>query len=181
MEWREIGNQVAKVAPLLGGLLGGPVGAAAGQIAATFLGTDPTPEAVMKEISSNPDALVTLRKAEMEHKTALEGLRIKEKELEINAQLENRKIDKADVKDARGRDTQLRIAGHHNYRADIMLTLAFAGVLVIIYLLFKHKTDLPTDILTIMNMVLGGLLKCIYDAFQFEFGSSRGSKEKDLR
>lgn len=178
-DWAAIGNQVAKVAPVLGGLLGGPLGAAAGQITATLLGTDPTPEAIQKKLADSPDALVRLKEAEMKHKASLEAMKIKEQMIYIDAEVAHRKIDTGDIQNARDRDKQLKIAGIHSFRADIMLTFAFGSLLTIIYMLWTDKT-IPSEIIAIMNMAVGMILKMISDAFQFEFGSSRGSKEKDL-
>lgn len=39
---------------------------------------------------------------------------------------------------------------------------------------------MPDQVFALLNMAAGMILGMIKDAFQFEFGSSRGSKEKDL-
>lgn len=93
-------------------------------------------------------------------------------------------LTKAYLKDrqhARDRDVHLKQAGYHNYRADVMLALAFICVCLIIWVIYATRLDLPGEMLAILNMAIGAILKMIGDAFQFEFGSSRGSKEKDLR
>ncbi|PKR55394.1 hypothetical protein [Thalassospira marina] len=92
-------------------------------------------------------------------------------------------LDKAylvDRQNARDRDVKLKQAGYHNYRADIMLTLAFVCVVALVYFLWEARLDMPDQVFAALNMALGMLLKMIGDAFQFEFGSSRGSKEKDM-
>ncbi len=61
-----------------------------------------------------------------------------------------------------------------------MLALAF-GALVTIVVLINGNASIKPEVLAIFNMAVGALLKMISDAFQFEFGSSRGSKEKDLQ
>jgi len=71
-------------------------------------------------------------------------------------------------------------AGYHNYRADIMLFLAFAALVFIIYQI-NSNAEIKPAVLAIFNMSVGALLKMIGDGFAFEFGSSRGSKTKDLK
>lgn len=93
-------------------------------------------------------------------------------------ELELEKAYLADRKDARARDTAMTKAGYHNYRADIMLALAF-GALIFIVWQINSKPEIKAGVLAIFNMSVGALLKMIGDGFAFEFGSSRGSKEKD--
>jgi K+-sensing histidine kinase KdpD len=85
----------------------------------------------------------------------------------------------ADRQDARKRDVSLRQAGYNNYRADLMLLMAFVSLVAIIWMSWAGRLDMPDMVFAFLNMTAGALLKMIGDAFQFEFGSSRGSKEKD--
>jgi len=180
MDWKDIGNGIAKIAPVVGGLLGGPAGTAVGGLVAEVLGTEPTPEAVHEEIRRNPDAFLKLKQMEIEKETELAHLASEDYRAEMDNILEHRKVDTADIQNARGRDTQLKLNGHHNYRADIMLALAFSSLLILIWMVWKEASDLPQNVFALFNMAIGMILKMISDGFQFEFGSSRGSKEKDL-
>jgi len=180
MNWSTIGNLVGKAAPLVGGLLGGPAGAAAGKMVADFLGTEPTPEAVSEALKADPEAFVKLRQMETEKETELARLASEDYRAGINAAVESEKIGAADRENARDREKQLRLSGHHNYRADIMLALAFFSLLAIIYMVWVEADKIPQHVFALFNMAAGMLLKMISDAFQFEFGSSRGSKEKTL-
>ena len=85
-----------------------------------------------------------------------------------------------DRKDARSRDVALAQAtGHTNRRADIMLTLAFLAVIVISCLL-ALGTVTPSSAVSGFLFTIGGMFaRNIGTAFDFEFGSSRGSKDKD--
>ena len=85
-----------------------------------------------------------------------------------------------DRQDARGRDVDLRRAGYRNLRADLMVLSAFLTLIVIVCVLWAY-TDIPQSVLAIFTMMAGQILKMLSDAFQFEFGSSRGSKEKGAR
>lgn len=168
MKWKDIAGTVGKAAPLIGGLLGGPAGAAVGGIVASALGTEDTPEAVHAALEADPQALARVREAELAHATELQRLRLQE--LQVNL---------ADVADARARDTRLRQAGYRNTRADWMI--AAAGLILIACLgtLIFLRADLPGEAVGIISTIAGIAGACLKDAFQFEFGSSRGSKDKD--
>ena len=115
---------------------------------------------------------------------AQESLR-QDKELSAQFQIKMAEIDLdtekaylADRQDARKRDVQITQQGYHNYRADIMLAFVFIALIYITYVINANAAMKP-EVLAIFNMMIGALLKMIGDAFQFEFGSSRGSKTKD--
>ena len=71
MKWSDVGNLVAKAAPLVGGLLGGPSGSAVGSLVARALGSEPTPAAVAQAIQADPQALERVRRLELEHEADL--------------------------------------------------------------------------------------------------------------
>jgi len=106
------------------------------------------------------------------------ALKFQENMAQIELELERAYL--ADRQDARARDTAMTTAGYHNYRADIMLALAFASLIFIVWQI-NSNPDIPDGVLAIFNMSVGALLKMIGDGFAFEFGSSRGSKEKDKK
>lgn len=69
MDWKEVGNVIAKSAPILGAVLGGPAGAAAGGAAsliASLFGCEAKPEEVMKAIQADPESMVKLRELEVQ-------------------------------------------------------------------------------------------------------------------
>lgn len=85
----------------------------------------------------------------------------------------------ADRRDARKRDVELQKTKGGNHRADFMLAGVFAvfvGILAAIYF-GTGLSDLTVNLLSAALGLTGGMLK---DAFGFEFGSSRGSKDKDF-
>lgn len=96
--------------------------------------------------------------------TALAGLAAREAELEHT-----------DRADARERDVALRQAGQGNRRADALL-----AVVVLLLVACAAGMILASDEITRTFLAgLGGaLIKMLSDAFAFEFGSSRGSAEK---
>lgn len=74
MKWKDIAGAVGAAAPLLGGLLGGPAGAAIGGIVSSALGVANEPNAVHQALQADPDALVKLREAEMQHERELRSM-----------------------------------------------------------------------------------------------------------
>jgi hypothetical protein len=60
-----------------------------------------------------------------------------------------------------------------------MLVCATASLVYIIYAINGSIGKISGEVLAIFNMAIGALLKMIGDAFAFEFGSSRSSKDKD--
>jgi len=121
-----------------------------------------TPDAAMEAIKANPALAMQFEQAVMNKETELE------------------KMFLGDRQDARARDVELRKAGYQNRRADYMVLMAFVTLIVIIALLWTAEKDIPATVVSIFSMSTGYLLKMLSDAFQFEFGSSRGSKDKDI-
>jgi hypothetical protein len=87
------------------------------------------------------------------------------------------RIEVEDRMSARDRDKEFIKAGRWNFRADLMI---IACVVALIYIVNEISGDaLKAEVIAVYNMAIGALLKMLGDAFAFEFGSSRGSKEKD--
>ena len=119
------------------------------------------PQGALEHLRANPDSV----------------LQFKQRAAELEVQLETAYL--ADRQDARARDIAIRKNGGENHRANIMLAMAFICLCGIIYVIWQARLDMPDHVFAMLNMTAGALLKMISDAFQFEFGSSRGSKEKD--
>lgn len=74
MDWKDVGQIIAPLAPTLGGILGdlipipggGMIGTAAGNLIAAALGVDPTPDAVGAAIQNDPNAAAKISAAETE-------------------------------------------------------------------------------------------------------------------
>lgn len=84
-----------------------------------------------------------------------------------------------DRQNARERDIALAQAGRKNVRADIMVLSAAGGLITCLYTLVSYSDSLPGEAVGIISTVAGIFGSCLKDAYNFEFGSSRGSKEKD--
>lgn len=97
--------------------------------------------------------------------------------LEIDSTLEQAYL--ADRSDARKRDVQLRaLTGGSNTRADVMVGGAVVGLIACLAVLVFFRNEIPGEVVGIVSTIAGIFGACLRDAFQFEFGSSRGSREK---
>lgn len=86
----------------------------------------------------------------------------------------------ADRKDARSRDVEVRrLNGGENRRADIMVAAAALGLICCLLTLIFFRKEIPGEAVGIISTIGGIFGACLRDAFQFEFGSSRGSRDKD--
>ncbi len=94
-------------------------------------------------------------------------------------------VEVSDRRDARQRDIEIRrIVGNDgapagtNTRATVMLIGAFISLLTVLTGTIYFRASLPDSIVGILQSTVGSLLTVITLAFNFEFGSSRGSSEK---
>jgi len=120
-----------------------------------------TPEAAEAAIRANPELLAQFQ-------THLAS---------INADLEKAYL--ADRQSARARDVELAKAGRSNHRADLMVGAVVVGLIACIGVLAFYRQSVPGEVVGILSTIAGIFGSCLKDAFAFEFGSSRGSKEKD--
>lgn len=147
----------------VGKLAGDKAGRVAREVidhAVAVTGAD-SPEAALRSLQSDPQLLVAYRSRVMEHAEKIEAM------------------EYADRASARERDQHLIAAGYTNKRADAMILTAFASLVVIIVLVWHARASMPAEVFGMFNTAIGYLLKMLGDAFAFEFGSSRGSKDKD--
>ena len=84
----------------------------------------------------------------------------------------------ADRKDARARDTEFVRAGRNNWRADLLALLAVGGLVICVWFVARDAS-LPERAVNAIMFVAGVLAAAVRDVYSFEFGSSRGSRDKD--
>ena len=146
-----------KVAKAIAGDKGEKVAEAVVGIAETVTGKKG--EEAVEAIKADPQAALAFLQAQMAQEEKLEALVVE------------------DRKSARERDGLFIKAGRWNFRADLMV---LGCVIALCYIVNKIAGEsIKPEVLAIFNMAVGALLKMLGDAFAFEFGSSRGSKEKD--
>lgn len=104
-------------------------------------------------------------------------LQYQQRLIEIDGELERAYL--GDRADARRRDVALAQAGRRNTRADVMVVMDVVGLVACLAVLALFRDQIPTEVVTLLSTIAGIFGLCLRDAHQFEFGSSRGSKEKD--
>lgn len=97
----------------------------------------------------------------------------------MELELERQKITIDDRNNARQRDMAFIHTGKPNRRADIMVISAALGLLACLLAMTYFANQMPGEAVGIISTVAGIFGSCLKDAYAFEFGSSRGSKEKD--
>ena len=153
---------------MLGTALGGTfAGIAAGFIAEKLGLEDKTVDAVTKALNDNrmtADHVTAIRLAEIEFTKFLE-----QNEITLV------QLDTQNTSDARKRDMAL---GVHNYRADSMYILAVILLAGLVFVVLKSGLDEYAK--GIITLVLGRFLGYLDNIYNFEFGSTRSNKTKDV-
>jgi hypothetical protein len=79
-----------------------------------------------------------------------------------------------------GGEKTLRASPPWNHRGDIMVIAAALGLIACLCSLSYFHHQLPGEAVGIISTIAGIFGSCLKDAYSFEFGSSRGSKDKDI-
>lgn len=172
MELKQI---LSKAAPWLAAAAAGPAGIAAmaAKTVAEALGagtTDPG-ELAAAVAGATPEQIQALKLADLNFK-----LRMSELGFANIEAMERINVD--DRKDARSRDVELHKSGYRNVRADVMVAVAFLAVIGIAFIL-AYFANLKGEVIGFLTAVGGMFARNIGTAFDFEFGSSRSSRDKD--
>lgn len=189
MDWKDVGKKVAGFAPLLGGALGGPAGAALGSIIAATLGTEAEPDAIMSAIERDPAAAAKLQGIQAEQRTRLAEIQAQRAVQEEQAETERLRIAALDRDAARARDVKVREFDPRNRRADMIIKLDYLGLALMLGAMFgglwltkDMEPSAARMVLDVINstvsMLAGIFVAGLRDVHVFEFGSSRGSSEK---
>ena len=123
----------------------------------------------IEAINQDPNLALQFEQSVLTHKAELLEIELRETQAYL-----------ADRQDSRARDIALRNTGYSNWRADVLAVGALVGLVALIWtLLFVSLTEGPArDVLLVLS---GALVAIVKDVYQFEFGSSRGSKDKDTK
>ena len=122
---------------------------------------------------SDADA-TKLRQYEMDHEEELLRLRIEDNKLDLESFREEVK----DRDSARERDVEFIKRGVTNNRANLMFFLAVVMVGAMVWIVWKDQ-NINEYVKGIFTLVLGRFLGYLDNIYSFEFGTTRGSKEKD--
>ena len=168
MGWKDT---LGKLAPTVASALGGPLaGVAVSALGNLFGISEPTQDKIKVAIENGSltgEQISGLRQLEMKLKAeeAERGFRYAELEFK-------------DRDSARGRDAEIVKAGKRNYRADAMFLLAVAVIVALVYAIWKDPS-INEFMKGIVTLVLGRFLGYLDNIYSFEFGTTRGSQNKD--
>lgn len=185
MNWSDVEKAAPTGLKLLGAALamtgvGAPVGAlmgGLGAIVAHVIGQEPTPANVAAAMA-DPEQQAKLLElqdtthAELQKMILTRDIAAMADETQQQAQVLE------DKQSARSRDTALITAGRTNWRADLMLVGAYLSIGGIILSLVVTHIDPGGAIFALMLMLATKFSSMVGTAFDFEYGSSRGSMEK---
>jgi hypothetical protein len=154
-DWKSL---VSSVAPLLGTAVGGPFGLIAGQVLQKTLGVD-SEEAAIKELKTNPDALLKLKQGEQDFAAKMKELDISESQLH------------ADDRDS-ARNMQIQTKSWIVPALSVITVAAFFGV---VFWVLSGKVTLES---TLLGFILGQVSSKAEQVYNYFFGSSKGSSDK---
>jgi hypothetical protein len=173
MEWSNVGEwlkgNVGGVAGLVGSLLTGnvPGAIAAGVSLVTTATGAEDPETALAQLQGDPAVVAKLRELAIQNEASVRDHLFRMEQARY-----------ADIASARERDTEFIKHGRWNVRADLLALLAVAGLVVCVWFVARD-VNLPERAVNAIMFVAGVLAAAVRDVYSFEFGSSRGSKEKD--
>jgi len=127
-----------------------------------------------RNVTGSSDTLSAIRILEKDPKLLLQF-----QQMVTNMDYELQRAYLDDRQDARTRDMAYVASGRTNFRADVMVIAAAVGLLSCLVALAIYQNQLPGEAVGIISTVAGIFGACLKDAYAFEFGSSRDSKQKD--
>ncbi|MGD9276266.1 MAG: hypothetical protein PVJ67_03785 [Candidatus Pacearchaeota archaeon] len=165
--WDKIKTIIGTIAPTIATVIGSPLAGLAVNELCKILG--------LKDNATSADILESLQKATPEQLLAIKksnaDLKIKLKELGI----EENKMYLLDIADARSREIEIAKTGRHDYTTSflaISLTIGFFGLLIILMRYDIRNKD-------ILQIMLGSLATAFIGIFNYYFGTSKSSSEKN--
>ena len=182
MKWSDVAKALPTGLELLGQAVGGPIGLAAqgvGSLMAHVLGVDDNPDSVLQAIKADPTAAAKLVELQLNAKVQLQQIASTQVISLAQEETKRQQAELADIQSARARDTAITAAGQRNWRGDMMVAGVTIGLIACLVVLIMFKSGLPGEVVGIISTVAGIFGSCLKDAFTFEFGSSRSSREKD--
>jgi hypothetical protein len=185
MNWQDVAKAAPTGLKLLGSALamtgvGAPIGALVGGLGAIIghaIGQEPTPDNVAAAFA-DPALQAKLMELQETNRADLQKMLITRDIAAMTEEGREQAAILADKQSARLRDTALINAGKTNVRADLMLAGAYISVVVIVIALVIGHIDAGSAIFALLLMLATKFAGNIGTAFDFEYGSSRGSIDK---
>lgn len=169
MDFKSLGKQIAKMAPLLGTAIGGPVGGAAGGLIsaiASKFGVEAEPDIISQAITADPQAALKLREIEANNRVELEKLAVESDKMYLLDRQSAREREIEVVKATGKVDKNLYVLAW----AVVILFFVLVGILMFV--------TLPGDNLGPVNQLFGAMAAGFGMVLQYFFGSSKSSSDK---
>ena len=180
MDWKAVGAKIVDFAPLLGTLLGGPIGPAAGglvKVLANELGLkaeEATPDAFMKVLELDPNAVLKFKEFEMAHNVEIQKLILEEERMYLQDRADARSRQVESEKATGKRDINLYVLAYL-YTGGFFITII---VMTIFTFLGKVPAEVPQFAVFLLGNLFGTLSAGVGAVMQYFFGSSKGSADK---
>lgn len=178
--WDEIKKALSPFAPVLGGMLGGPLGAAAGVAVKKILtGNEQASNDELMQALQNitPEQRFALQQADNDFNLEMERLALQQYQSEM-----------LDTADARKRQVEMAKQGINwitlmdAITTEVLALINVLGFWIyggVMFLMVRHD-DINTVEATLIGTILGYAISEAKAVNSFKFGSSRGSKQKDV-
>jgi hypothetical protein len=177
MDWKKL---IAGVAPTIAGLVTGPfaplaMGATAA-LSNLLLGkSDGTDDELAAAVQNmTPEQQIAVKQLDMQWEKQRQDFLLAQGQ----QQLDSDRLDTQNTADARARDIALSAHGE-NWRADAAVVFVCLGLISCLLSLAFFRDRLPGEAVGIISTIAGIFGGCLKDYFNFEFGSSRESRQKD--
>ena len=185
MNWQDVEKAAPNGLKLLGAALamtgvGAPIGALVGGLGAIIghaIGQEPTPDNVAAAIA-DPALQAKLLELQETNRADIQKMLLTRDIAALTEEGKEQEAILADKQSARIRDMALITAGKTNVRADLMLAGAYISVVAIVIALVVGHIDAGSAIFALLLMLATKFAGNIGTAFDFEYGSSRGSLDK---
>ncbi len=179
MDWSTVKEVVSKFAPIIGSALG-PVGGIAGGIISAALGTDNEPEKILDAIKPDPEAIVKIKTAELEHQTKLVEIAAEREKNALASSTAAFATAAADRSDAR--NYALKTGDTTARNLAYIYTIGFFATLGCHIGMLVANVDIDPTSSTLLNVLEGILTAMVLGSKEYFFGSSSGdaSKSQDL-
>jgi hypothetical protein len=178
-DWK---SALGHIAPVLAGMVSGPfaplaIGATAA-LSNLFLGhangTEDQVAAALQAIT--PEQAIQLKQLDLQMAKQQADFALGVKQ----ANTADAVVDVDNTKDARARDIAVRAGNNgYNLRSDLAVLAVILGLFGCLWILTFYKDKIPGEVVGIISVIAGIFGGCLKDYFNFEFGSSRGSQNKD--
>lgn len=128
----------------------------------------------IEDALGSEEGRIKLKQLEYDHEEFL----VKAAQDRAELDLKEFEVEVDDRKSARSRDAEFVKAGTHNYRADLMFALAVLLVAGLVWIVWGAQ-DINEYTKGVVTLVLGRFLGYLDNIYNFEFGTTRGSRDKD--